>query len=229
MPTYLCHGFRWQRQSVRVYVILQDLDDASPEWIIPAKSSRCILKSFYEAFDFLPHCNPERGCYNPTPGFGGHDGGRAPSDTCERGLSTNIAAPGSPPSNAPKGDFDAQSWSAIKLLEEYDPNDLSAVSRPYVYVADYAVRIDLSCSIADEIARYEQQQLQSGNPATSISSDRSPAQGPGWFERLRDQLQQGEEIRWYVVVNNDEVRNWSNPPSEPERAIHAGDGGPASA
>ncbi|KAL2159896.1 hypothetical protein VTH06DRAFT_2029 [Thermothelomyces fergusii] len=201
MPTYLCHGFRWQRQSVRVYVVLQDLDDASPEWVIPAKSSRCILESFYEQFDFLPRCSPESGRDSPTP-----ESGR------EGGLS-----------GASRGDFDAQSWSAVKLLEEYDPDDLSAVSRPYVYVADYAVRIDLSCSIRDEMARYEQRQLRSANPATSVSSGCSPAQGrPGWFERLRDRLQAGEEIQWYVVVNNDEVRSWSGPPSEPE-------GDPASA
>ncbi|KAK4103741.1 hypothetical protein N658DRAFT_394596, partial [Parathielavia hyrcaniae] len=178
MPTYLCHGFRWQRRSVRVYVILQDLGDVSPEWIIPARSSRCILKSFYDIFDFLPYCSPNQGRYTPTR--------------------------------------ELDSWSAIKLLEEYDPHDLTAVSRPYAYVADYAVRVDLSCSIVDEIARYEQQQLQSAYPAIAIPSRGAPAgEGLGWFEQLRDQLQRGEEIRWYVVVNGDEVRDWPDEPSEP--------------
>ncbi|KAL2127280.1 hypothetical protein VTI74DRAFT_10987 [Chaetomium olivicolor] len=236
MPTYLCHGFRWQRRSIRVYVILQNLDDASPEWIIPAKSSRCILKSFYEVFEFLPYCSPKRGRYNPVAGDTDSDDdsrilhyadgtssqdrsqsrgrGRSQSRSTARSRSQSRAKQHQPlpplPSDYESGstssasssadDISAQSWSAIKLLEEYDPRDLTAVSRPYAYVADYAVRIDLSCSIADEIARYEQQQLQSGQP--------------GWFEELRDQLQRGEEICWYVVVNGDEVRDWPDETGE---------------
>jgi hypothetical protein len=243
MPTYLCHGFRWQRRSVRVYVILQNLDDASPEWIIPARSSRCILKSFYEVFDFLPYCSPKLGSYTP-PREGNREGststkdrsqsrgrGRSQSQSTGQSRSQSRATqhqplppvPGiaddstsSSAASSAEDEFSAQSWSAIKLLEEYDPNDLSAVSRPYAYVADYAVRIDLSCSIVDEIARYEQQQLQSSFPAISIPSRNSPVKGVGWFEQLRDQLQRGEEIRWYVVVNNDEVRDWPDDPPEPE-------------
>jgi hypothetical protein len=242
MPTYLCHGFRWQRRSVRVYVILQNLDDASPEWIIPARSSRCILKSFYEVFDFLPYCSPKLGRYTPTRQVN-RDGSTSTEDRSQsrgrgrsqspstgqsrsqsrptqrqllppvRGIADDSSSSSSNASSA-EDEFAAQSWSAIKLLEEYDPRDLTAVSRPYAYVADYAVRIDLSCSIVDEIARYEQQQLQSSYPAISIPSRDSPAKGAGWFEQLRDQLQRGEEMRWYVVVNGDEVRDWSDEPTE---------------
>jgi len=249
MPTYLCHGFRWQRQSIRVHVILQDLDDASPEWIIPAKSSRCILNSFYELFNFLPDCSPERG--RRYSSIGGTDSdyddrtlsyarGRNPSRGRSQSQSTHQTRsrsratqqqkqpiPPLPASNvgpdstlfdASDDEFEAQSWSTIKLLEEYDPRDLTTVSRPYAYVADYAIRIDLSCSIVDEIVKYEQQQLQSGYPAVSISAGDSPTRGPGWFEQLRDELQRGEEIRWYVVVNNDEAREWASESPESESA-----------
>lgn len=246
MPTYLCHGFRWQRRSVRTYVILQNLDDASPDWIIPAKTSQYILKSFYEIFEFLPYCNPKQGRYSPSrepdsddddnrianhanPKDRSQSRGRGRSGSQSTNQSRNQsqsrarqqplpplpAATDDSSSITSEDDFSAQSWSAIKLLEEYDPHDLTAVSRPYAYVADYAVRIDLSCSIVEEIARYEQQQLQSPHPAISIPSRDSPAPSPGWFEELRDQLQKGEELRWYVVVNNDEVRDWPNQPSEP--------------
>ena len=34
----------------------------------------------------------------------------------------------------------ANSWSVIKLLEEFDAQDLTTVSRPYAYVADHVVR-----------------------------------------------------------------------------------------
>ena len=238
MPTYLCHGFRWQRKSVRVYVILQNIDDASPEWIIPAKTSQSILQSFYEVFEFLPYCSPKRSRYAAARDPETDDDDRSQSRARGRGRSESLGTTQSrsvsrarqqyplPPlplaaddasSTASEDDFSAQSWSAIKLLEEYDPRDLTAVSRPYAYVADYAVRVDLSCSIVDEIARYEQLQLQSQHPAIAIPSRKEPqGSGSGWFEDLRDQLQAGEEIRWYVVVNDDEVRDCAD--EEPESA-----------
>jgi hypothetical protein len=58
MPAYLCHGFRWQRRSIRVFVVVQNLDDASPEWIIPTRSSQCMLEAFYNLFNFVPYCVP---------------------------------------------------------------------------------------------------------------------------------------------------------------------------
>jgi hypothetical protein len=124
-----------------------------------------------------------------------------------------------------------QDWSVVKLLEEYDPTKLDEVSRPYAYVADHVVKIDLSVSIFDEIARYEEQARADRDPPITGPSDEGvpPSReakkkaskkqqeqqgaGTGWFEKLRDQLQRGEEIRWYVVVNGDEVRDW---PDEPE-------------
>ncbi|GAB1318855.1 Developmental regulator [Madurella fahalii] len=248
MPTYLCHGFRWQRRSIRVYVIVQNLDDASPEWIIPARASRCILKSFYSLFDFIPYCAPVRGAYTPSQDDGSDDGsyilhsnyttataasdtsrnrslsrGRSRSQSLSQGHSRSQSRaqqqqqqppplpplPADPPRSAtPDDDFSSQSWSAVKLLEEYDPHDLTAVSRPYAYVADYAVRIDLSCSIADEIARYEKQQQQFQQQSYHPSDQKRK---PTFLEQLRDQLQRGEEIRWYVVINDDEVRDASSP------------------
>lgn len=104
-------------------------------------------------------------------------------------------------------DVSAQDWSAVKLLEEYDPLDLTAVSQPHAYVADYVVRIDLSCNVAEEIARYEERLRASPDPPVTGKSKK-----PGWFEKLRDQLQRGEDIRWYVVVNGDEERAWPDEP-----------------
>lgn len=56
MPTYLCHGFRWQRKSIIVYVVVQNLDDAAPQWVIKRHSARNLIESFYNLFDFLPPC-----------------------------------------------------------------------------------------------------------------------------------------------------------------------------
>jgi len=128
------------------------------------------------------------------------------------------------------GDIRAQDWSAVKLLEEYDPADLASVSRPHAYVADYVVQVDLSVSVSDEMQRYEERvrkrNLAENDPPMFFAPDKKTAKssrsggggggsssgGGGWFEKLRDQLQRGEDIRWYVVVNGDEVRDWPDDP-----------------
>lgn len=58
MPTYLLHGFRWHRRSIRYHIILNNLDDAAPEWIIAPATSITLLNSFYTLFDFLPPSHP---------------------------------------------------------------------------------------------------------------------------------------------------------------------------
>ena len=240
MPAYLCHGFRWQRRSIRVYVIVQDIDDASPEWIIPAKSSQCLLESFYNLFDFLPFCSPPSrdGNRSNSDGGGGIDDdalntlayrkGRSRSRSLgpklngrsqsRRQRSRSRRPTENRPAHPPDDEIQSQDWSAVKLLEEYDPLNLSEVSRPYAYVADYAVRIDLSASIAEEIQKYEERNRGDRDPPmTGPASDetgrKKSNKKPGWFEKLRDQLQRGEEIKWYVVVNGDEVRDWPDEPA----------------
>ncbi|KAK1759467.1 hypothetical protein QBC47DRAFT_107688 [Echria macrotheca] len=270
MPTYLCHGFRWQRRSVRVYVVVQNLDDASPEWIIPAKSATCILESFYNLFDFLPYCSPVGHGFSesdedesslviqttgPVAAGTGMGGGSGGTRSQSRSRSQSVTAPSqrsrsqsqsqshrsrsrgrhtSQSQRSQQGindihggtsdaDFRAQDWSVIKVLEEYDPLNLSEVSRPYAYVADYAIRVDLSVSIAEEMQRYEERVKADRDPpmmghGSDETGRKKGNKRTGWFEKLRDQLQRGEDIRWYVVVNGDEVRDW---PDEPERRQEA--------
>jgi hypothetical protein len=61
MPVYKIHGFRWPRggiPSVRVYIVLQNLEEAAAEYIQQKKTSRLILDSFKknhpEAMKHLP-------------------------------------------------------------------------------------------------------------------------------------------------------------------------------
>lgn len=193
MPTYLCHGFRWHRPSIRVYVIVQDIGDAAPDCIIgTTNSATAILESFYDLFDFLPLPSPQRQQHQ-----------------------TRYNEHTPPQQEQPATDSVAnQAWSAVRLLEEYDPGRLGEASRPHAYVADYAVRVDLSASVADEMSRYEERLGETGamgGPHSDETGRRQRGAGDrkaGWLEKLRDQLQRGEEIRWYVVVNGDEERSW---------------------
>lgn len=220
-----------------MYVIVQNLDDASPEWIIPARSATCILESFYNLFDFLPYCSAADSGNSPVANEDGrhvqhsarsqsrgHRSGSQSQSQSHRSRSRQSSQRRQPSEIHGGGrgaDFGAQDWSVVKLLEEYDPLNLEEVSRPYAYVADYVVPIDLSVSIADEIQKYEAcVKADHDPPIMGPESDErgrkksNKQQRTGWFEKLRDQLQRGEDIRWYVVVNGDEVRDWPEYPQE---------------
>lgn len=302
MPTYLCHGFKWQRRSIIVYIVVQNVDNAAPEYIIRSGSPYSLISSFYTLFDFLPDCvfpptrsssiatrtysidrssiatssvkddnesinyraiqpNRSRSRGRSVSGLQSRQSSqyyvesrdkempmprkessnssrkRSKSDTTRNNIPPNSSSPmayqnskyQSPPSpplipaNLVDNSSDpvlCQEWSPVKLLEEYDPNDLETASRPCAYVADYVKRIDASCSIVEEIQKYEQRVRSSPVPAvTGPSSDEmlndrkrdtTKISRAGWFEKLRDQLQQNQEIRWYVVVHGEEDRTWSS-------------------
>ncbi|CAI4210626.1 unnamed protein product [Parascedosporium putredinis] len=227
MPTYLCHGFRWHRHSIRVFVVLQDLEEAAPEWILSPQSTSSILEAFYKVFDFIPEPDP------------------SPDSTARR-TAIATAAPAeapAPPSSVPieEDAVLAYDWSAVKLLEEYDPNNLKEVSRPYAFVADHVVRVDLDVSVAEEIARYEERMAKKSGedkPMLGGASDEfgksgkkgsggsgsgsSSTKKAGWLEKLRDQLQTHEEIRWFVVVCDDEDDSDSTEAAPPPRRNQEG-------
>ncbi|KAI4642002.1 uncharacterized protein J4E78_010303 [Alternaria triticimaculans] len=46
MPTWLVHGFRWPRAQIRIHVILQNLDDAAPEWLMAPATTACLIQNF---------------------------------------------------------------------------------------------------------------------------------------------------------------------------------------
>ncbi len=50
MPTWLVHGFRWPRAQIRIHIILQNLDDAAPEWLMAPATTACMTKNFQEQF-----------------------------------------------------------------------------------------------------------------------------------------------------------------------------------
>lgn len=53
MPTYLLHGFRWPRSLIRVHVVLQNLDDAAPEWLVAPDTTLALLRNFHSLY---PEC-----------------------------------------------------------------------------------------------------------------------------------------------------------------------------
>lgn len=53
MPTYLLHGFRWLRSSIRIHIILQNLDDCAAEWLIAPPTSRALLQNLTELYPTL--------------------------------------------------------------------------------------------------------------------------------------------------------------------------------
>src|SRR3569833_901638 len=151
MPTYFCLGFRWQRRSIRVYVVVQNLDDAAPEWIIRRGTARTLLESFYALFDFLPPCAPPdprsrrpRAESNGSSSYYYHQQQQAPSSRTRSRSRSQTAATTHQQQQLPPLDFSSKSlppgpaqaqhdaeddilsqdWSAVKMLEEYAPLQL---------------------------------------------------------------------------------------------------------
>jgi len=180
MPsTYLCRGFRWHRDAIRIYIMMNDLEECAPDWIIGWTTSEELLKSFYRNFDFLPE---GKGNGEPsTP---------APMARIEPG-NARFSVP--EPRTAKEDDVVLKnSWSAVKVLEEYDDNDLTEHTRPYAFVADYVVRVELDVDVNEEMAKMGTMLLQDDH---------------AWFERLNRELQPDETIKWYIVVVADELRS----------------------
>ncbi|VUC22102.1 unnamed protein product [Clonostachys rosea] len=185
MPTYLCHGFRWHRRSIRFFVIIYDLDDAAPDWIIARGSSAAILEHFYERYEFLPRPPSFRKLSEPPiERPGGPPNERSGNESSEDDNYNRTSGLDEDPV------LINDEWSAVKLLEEYAPRESLEHCRPHAYVADYAVRVELSAGVTEEITRYERIAQERGDNS--------------WFEQLRDALEKDEEIGWFVVVNGDE-------------------------
>ncbi|PVH81096.1 hypothetical protein DL98DRAFT_417284 [Cadophora sp. DSE1049] len=207
MPTYLLHGFRWDRVSIRVHIIVHDLEDAAPEWIVAPATSVTLLNSFYTLFDFLPPSNPPPASY---PLASAADKEKEKDANSEPRKENHKPTPISTPSTTSRATITKTNdkkptfndWSAIKLVEQHDPDDIGSVSQPYAYVADYMIEVPLGISITEEIARYEAKKQEEEAPL----SIRRRSRRLGWFEKLRDGLQKGGDIGWFVVVCGDEER-----------------------
>lgn len=111
-------------------------------------------------------------------------------------------------------------WSRIKLLEQYDPDDMTGGPQPYAYVADYMVPVTLSIDITAEMAAYAANQRpdvptpasesKSTNGETSTPTAAAPAidPTPTWFRTICAATAGPQtEIGWYIVYCGDEERS----------------------
>ncbi|KAL1310795.1 hypothetical protein AAFC00_001038 [Neodothiora populina] len=91
----------------------------------------------------------------------------------------------------------------LRLIEQYDPNDLSAasLSQPYAYVADVVEEVKLGVDLDDVRGR-------------GVSNDQW-----GALMEIRDRLAPDEKVGWFVVVCGDEER-WAPPTNELIRGGH---------
>ena len=87
----------------------------------------------------------------------------------------------------------------LRLIEQYDPSDLTEKSQPYAYVADTVQEIKLGVDIDD------------------IRGQGVPSEQWSAILSLRDKLAEGQKVGWFAVVCGDEERLVS-PPSTPKQA-----------
>ncbi|ELR08605.1 hypothetical protein GMDG_03296 [Pseudogymnoascus destructans 20631-21] len=226
MPTYLIHGFRWYRISIRQYVATYDVEDAAPDWIVTPASSHALLNSLYTLHDFIPPCqqptstslsssstatltppfhSPTRTTTAPAPAPAPRDTGLSPPRPHLLPRSANgVAASAPPPLSPAERAFNA--WSPVKLLEQHDIL-APAISEPYAYVGDALVRISLSADIGAEIAAYESRQG-CRREGASIGELRRLGREEGWIGKLAGHLEPKERVGWFVVVCGDEERSF---------------------
>ena len=58
MPVYLIHGFRWPRKAIRIHIILNNIEDAAPEWLMSASTTAAIMANFDTIYPGLMPCLP---------------------------------------------------------------------------------------------------------------------------------------------------------------------------
>lgn len=46
MPVYLVHGFRWPRKAIRIHIILNNVEEAAPEWLMSPTTSAALITNF---------------------------------------------------------------------------------------------------------------------------------------------------------------------------------------
>ncbi|KAL9608650.1 MAG: hypothetical protein Q9167_006534 [Letrouitia subvulpina] len=50
MTVFLVHGFRWHRQNIRIHIILNNIDDAAPEYMMAKQSTEALNENFNKLF-----------------------------------------------------------------------------------------------------------------------------------------------------------------------------------
>ncbi|OAF61574.1 hypothetical protein VC83_02231 [Pseudogymnoascus destructans] len=187
MPTYLIHGFRWYRISIRQYVATYDVEDAAPDWIVTPASSHALLNSLYTLHDFIPPC-------------------QQPTSTS---LSSSSTATLTPPFHSPTRTTTAPAPAPAPRDTGLSP------PQPYAYVGDALVRISLSADIGAEIAAYESRQG-CRREGASIGELRRLGREEGWIGKLAGHLEPKERVGWFVVVCGDEERSFGRGGGERE-------------
>ena len=59
MPVYVLHGFRWPRPAIRIHIILNNLDDAAPEYIVSPETSASLAQNFRELYPDIMSSLPD--------------------------------------------------------------------------------------------------------------------------------------------------------------------------
>ena len=53
MPVYLVHGFRWPRRAIRIHIILNNVEEAAPEWLMSLSTTTALIANFRTIYSNL--------------------------------------------------------------------------------------------------------------------------------------------------------------------------------
>ncbi len=46
MPVYLVHGFRWPRKAIRIHIIMNNVEEAAPDWLMAPSTTTALIANF---------------------------------------------------------------------------------------------------------------------------------------------------------------------------------------
>lgn len=129
---------------------MHSLQDAAAEWIIAPNTALSIVQSFNKAYDFLPALPTE---FETDTVDDAQQSLHSLDLNATRSTSTvnTIRAPRSHARYNTDPEAPFNDWCPIKLLEEYDPMDLSSCSSKHAYVADHVIQVPLSLRITPSL------------------------------------------------------------------------------
>ncbi len=53
MPVYLVHGFRWPRKAIRIHIIMNNVEDAAPDWLMSPSTTTALTANFQAIYPNL--------------------------------------------------------------------------------------------------------------------------------------------------------------------------------
>ncbi|KAI9847616.1 MAG: hypothetical protein M1837_002190 [Sclerophora amabilis] len=207
MPAYLVRGFRWYRQSIRVYVVLANLDDAAADWVMGPKTNAALAGSFREWMPALEEEEVNVRLVEQHDEFDlGENGIAQPYafvvDKFVRvGLSVDVAEAIKAATGMQEAETETETATATAAAGTQGESDSDGEGEPSK-AKDKGKGKQKEGVDAEATSKTQEEETYAGAEENAARAKKQNAA----FASLRDNLQPEEKIAWYIIWCGDEVR-----------------------